>query len=364
MSQSIEQRATFELIRYANCWEDADVLCSALRPKPGRRILSIASGGDNSLALAAEGAEVVAADLSPAQLAVCALKIAAIRRLDHEECLGFLGLRDTEDRAETFARLAADLPAEAMSYWQSRPEVVGAGVIHAGKFEDYFRLLRTRVLPLVHRRSTVRGLLERREPEQRERYYERHWSNRRWRLLFRLFFSRFVMGRLGRDPEFFRYVEGSVADRILERARHALVDLPTHRNPYLDYILTGNFRTLPRYLRPEQFLALKEGVGTVTLVRGSIQEVAQSHAGGGYDGFNLSDIFEYLDDGLCTTLYRALLERARPRARLAYWNMLVRRSRPVAFAERVRSLDEEAGALHARDLAFFYSRFVIEEVVG
>ncbi len=30
------------------------------------------------------------------------------------------------------------------------------------------------------------------------------------------------MGRLGRDPEFFRYVEGSVAERILERVEYAL----------------------------------------------------------------------------------------------------------------------------------------------
>ena len=75
-------------------------------------------------------------------------------------------------------------------------------------------------------------------------------------MLFRVFFSRFVMGRLGRDPEFFRYVEGSVSDRILSRTRHALTVLPTHANPFLAYILTGNYGdALPRYLRPEYLCA-------------------------------------------------------------------------------------------------------------
>ena len=77
----LEDRVAFDLIRYANCWEDADILCEALRPHPGTRILSIASAGDNTLALLAEGAEVVAADLSIAQLACVELRRAAFRRL-------------------------------------------------------------------------------------------------------------------------------------------------------------------------------------------------------------------------------------------------------------------------------------------
>lgn len=364
MAESIEQRATFELIRYANCWEDADVLCKALQPAPGKRILSIASGGDNSLALLAEGAEVVASDLSTVQLAVCELKVAAIRRLGHEECLGFLGFREGVERGEVFERLAGDLPAEVSSYWRGRPEAISAGIIHAGKFEAYFQLFRKRVLPWVHRQRTVESLLEARSAAERERYYEKRWNSWRWRLLFRMFFSRFMMGRLGRDPEFFRYVEGSVAERILERARHALVDLPTHENPYLEYILTGNFRNLPRYLRREWFFALKDRLKNLTLVRGSIQEVAKAHAGDGFDGFNLSDIFEYLDPDLCTSVYGALLEQARRGARFAYWNMLVPRTCPEALAGRVRYLEQESRELHAKDLAFFYGAFVVEEILA
>lgn len=360
---AIEERASFDLIRYANCWEDADILCAALRPRPGRRVLSIASGGDNALALAAEGAEVVAADLSPAQLAVVELKMAAIRRLERAEVLAFLGLRPSDRRVEILAELSGDLTPAAREYWQERIGAISSGIVHGGKFESYFNLFRTRLLPLVHGRRTVLSLREPREEAERVEFYERTWNNLRWRMLFRVFFSRFVMGRLGRDPEFFRYVEGSVAERILERARYALTTLPTHENPYLEYILTGNFgESQPRYLRPEPFAALKERLDLVTLEVGSVEDVARNDSGGGFDGFNLSDVFEYLDEATTERLYGEMLGVARAGARLAYWNMLVPRSCPPAFRDRVEPLDDESRRLFARDQAFFYSAFLVDEV--
>src|SRR5436305_377886 len=223
MPDRIEDRARFDLVRYANVWEDAEVLCAALTPAPGKRLLSIASAGDNAFALLAAGAEVVAADLSAAQLALVELKRAALRRLGYEEVLAFLGLRNSaEDRRSVYERLERDLPEDARDFFRERLNEVADGVVLHGKFEGYFRLFRERVLPLVHRRRTVLALLEERDEAGRRAFYRDTWDNLRWRLLFRIFFSRFAMGRLGRDPEFFRYVEGSVAERILGRAEYAL----------------------------------------------------------------------------------------------------------------------------------------------
>ena len=364
MPSRIEDRARFDLVRYANVWEDADVLRAALAPAPEKRFLSIASAGDNAFVLLAAGAEVVAADLSPAQLALVELKRAAIRHLGHKETLAFLGARPSGDRRPVYERLERDLTPRARDFWRERLDEVVAGVIHHGKFEDYFRLFRERILPLVHRRRTVLGLLDERDEAGRRKFYREEWDNLRWRLLFRVFFSRFAMGRLGRDPEFFRYVEGSVAERILGRAEYALTVLPTHANPYLEYILRGDFKaSLPLYLRPEVFAALKRNLDRLTLFEGTIEKAAEAHRGEGFDGFNLSDIFEYLDPGASAAIYGRLLEAARPGARFAYWNMLVPRRLGETYPDRVRALDDEAKALFARDLAFFYSAFVLEEAL-
>ncbi|MFL6291052.1 MAG: DUF3419 family protein [Thermoanaerobaculia bacterium] len=365
MPDRIEQRARFDLIRYANVWEDAGILCEALRPAPGKRMLSIASAGDNSFALLAGGAEVVAADLSPAQIALVDLKRAAIRRLDADDCAAFLGFRSSgTDRRQTYEQLERDLAPRSRDFWREHLDDLADGLAHSGRFETYFELFREKVLPLIHRRKTVLDLLEPRDRAGREAFYESTWNNLRWRLLFRIFFSRFVMGRLGRDPEFFRYVEGSVAERILGRSRYALTVLPTHENPYLEYILTGNFgRALPLYLRPEIYPEVRRNLDSLTLFEGPIDEAAKAHPGEGFDGFNLSDVFEYLDEPTSVEVYGRLLETARPGARFAYWNMLVPRRLSTSFPDRVRYLEAESKELFAKDLAWFYSAFLVEEVL-
>ena len=58
------------LLRYAQCWEDADILLDALGVQPREICVSIASAGDNSLSLLTRSpARVIAVDLNPAQMA-------------------------------------------------------------------------------------------------------------------------------------------------------------------------------------------------------------------------------------------------------------------------------------------------------
>ncbi|MBL8888756.1 MAG: DUF3419 family protein [Planctomycetaceae bacterium] len=365
-SRPIESRARFDLVRYANCWEDADILCTALVPQPGKRLLSIGSAGDNAFALLAGGAEVVAVDLSSAQLACIELRRAAFRNLDHAEVLKFLGVRPAEDRWATWLCLRKDLPQQSRSFWEQRSDSIRNGFIHDGKFEKYFYKFRTYLLPMIHRRSTTQQWLVPQTRDERLTFYKQRWNNWRWRLLFRVFFSRFVMGRLGRDPEFFRYVEGSVGERILARTEYALTELGTHDNPYLAYILSGNYGdALPRYLRPENFEAIRAGLDRLHVIQGPIDEVAMSWSqrpADGFDGYNLSDIFEYMSPELSSRVYGSLLRAARPKARLAYWNMLVPRSAPPEFSARVSTLSDLSRSLFLQDKAWFYSAFVVDEV--
>ncbi len=87
-------------------------------------------------------------------------------------------------------------------------------------------------------------------------------------------------------------------------------------------------------------------------------------AGGRFDGFNLSDIFEYMSVAEAERAYRALLERAAPGARLVYWNMLAPRRRPEGLAGRVRELEKLARDLHARDRAWFYQWLRVDKVTA
>ena len=249
----------------------------------------------------------------------------------------------------------------ARAFWEARPQAVAHGVIHAGKFERYFSWFRRFVLPLVQSRAAVEALRHATSLDEQARIYDTRWDHARWRLLFRAFFSRRVMGLAGRDPAFFDHVEGRVGDRILARTRRALTEVPTRDNPYFVFIVTGAFAegALPRYLREEWFVPIRARLDRLRLEQGPIEE-----AQGMFAGANLSDVFEYMGPAAFERAYAALLARMRPGGRMVYWNMMAPRARPPALAARARPLEEIAAALKARDRAWFYERVHVDEVIA
>lgn len=371
MSTEAARRVDFSTIRYAQVWEDAEVLLGGLEVGPPDVCLSIASAGDNALSLLTRAPrKVVAVDVNPAQLACLELRVAAIRGLDHGACLELLGLRPSPPapearRMDLYQQIRRNLPESARTYWDAHPDFIRRGAATVGKFERYFELFRSRVLPWIHSGQTVAQLLAGGTAAERRRFYAERWNTWRWRLLFRLFFSRGVMGRLGRDPAFFRYVDGPVATRILERTQFALTALDPAENPYLHWILTGHHGpVLPHPWRPENFARIRANLERLELRLGSVEEVLAAHPGRDFTRFNLSDIGEYMSEDAFRALLEAICAKAVPGARLAYWNMLAARHRPESMAARLRRLTDQAEAWHARDRAFFYRAFVLEEVMG
>lgn len=362
----IAGKASFTHIRYAQCWEDAEVLLAALAIQPGDHCLAIASAGDNALAmLTANPAKVVALDLSPAQLACLELRVAAYQVLSHGQLLQLIGSRPCENRMALYRQCRPMLSHPVRVFWDCKAPAIRQGIGSAGKFERYFHLFRQWVLPLVHNRQTVQTLLQGGGTEQqRQAFYDRYWNTPRWRALFRVFFSRQVMGALGRDPAFFAYVEEPVSQRIFERTAYALTVLDPAENPYLQWILTGQHSPacLPLALQPQHFDTIRQNLDRLEWRAQSVEHYLQEVEPGSIHRFNLSDLFEYM----APQRYHAVLEQLATAGavggRLVYWNMLVQRQRPDTLAERLHPLTELAETLFAQDKAFFYSALRIEEI--
>lgn len=363
-SAAIDLRARFDFIRYANCWEDPMLLLGVL--PPNARCLSIASAGDNSFSLLAGGAaSVTAFDINPAQLALCELKKASFATLSHDEFLrfvGFLPAPGVERLALYRNRVRPMLPDFAAASFDANSGVVAAGIVDCGKFESYFRLFRRRILPLAHSRSECAELLRPKPVGERRSFFDKTWANLRYRLLFKVFFSRFAMGRLGRDPEFFRYVgTSSISRKIWERAERAMTELPTEDNPYLRYIIDGSFwPMLPHYARPENFATIRSRIDRIRFVRASPEDLRRE--GDGFTFFNLSDIFEYMGRELFAGTARTLLALAAPGAVFAYFNMMLPRSLADALPESFQPDPDLASALFARNQAFFYGAYHVDRI--
>jgi len=386
--------ARFDIIRYANCWEDADALIKALNVKEGGAYLSIASAGDNSLSLLSRNpALVLAIDINPTQLACLEIRKTAFQKLSYEELLVFLGVNPVRelrsfipldskhltglksaafsngvnqeyDRSKFYNRLKADLSPEAKLFWDQHPDFIDKGIIHIGKFENYFSLFRNCILPLIHNRKKVGRLLSIHDVAERTDFYNKIWNTFRWKMLFKIFFSRAMMGKFGRDPEFFKYVETDVASRIFKRAEYALTELPTDANPYLEYILTGNFkRSLPFYLRRENFDLIRNNIDRLVILKGNLRDAFQRSQQTRFDGFNLSDIFEYMSYNQYEEAVKDILDYANPGARLVYWNMLADRKQIAGLEGKMRFLEDAASELFKQDKAFFYKSLIIAEAI-
>ena len=336
------------------------MLTKALAVKPSEKVLSIASAGDNSFALLLNAPSlVVAVDVSKVQLHLVALKKAAIKILDHTACLSFLGFQESDQRISDYEKLRSVLDEEALAYWDKHQDLIEEGIIHQGKFEKYFQKFAFKVLPFIHKRATVANLFQDKSAEEQLEFYHKKWNSFRWRLLFKVFFSKFVMGRLGRDPEFLKQVAVPVADFIFQQAEKELSSKKALQNSILFYNLNGYFgQHIPFYLQEANFYKIKAQLDRLVLFHGMAEEACKQF--GEFDKMNLSNIFEYMSEAQFKATSLKLVNGLKEGGKLAYWNLMVDRRIAQKYPEAIKA-DEKAAVLKQEDMGFFYMDFILEE---
>jgi len=359
MLNRIQTRPVFQRLVFAQSFEDPEPDRRALQIRPEHHVLCITSGGCNALALLLdEPARLIALDMNEAQSALLKLKIESIRRLDYDEFLELLGLRPSTRRQTIYLKLPA------IPFFDKRIEVIEEGVLNAGRFEQYLKMFRC-AMRVLQGRHAIEELLKPRGCEERLRFYDEVWDTPQWRAFSRIFFSRQVLGRLGLDPEFFTFVNGtaSFGKLFLSRARHALVDLPVEDNFFVEYILTGTYRrAFPPYLQKGNFERLRSLIDRVQIVTAEVGDFLRSLPENHLDRIDFSNIFEWLDPAACERLLREVVRVCKPGARMTYRNLLVHRERPEALKDFIRP-DPMARQMLQFDRSFVYANFVVEEIV-
>ena len=364
IKSEVEDYAKFDIIRYAQVWEDAEILLEALKIKPTDNILSIASAGENALSmLTREPNKVYAIDLNENQIYCTELKKIAYKYLDYDECMEFIGVFDSERRITTYNEIKNHLSKDTQGYFDQNIDVINKGIIHCGKFENYFHIFGQKVLPLIHNKKTRAELLEKKSKQARIDFYNNKWNNRRWKFLFKIFFSRAVMGKLGRDKAFFRYVSVNVPEHILERTKYAITQLDTSTNSYLHYIINSRYdNVLPVAYREENFDKIKKNIDKLIILKESVETFINRKDVKSVDKYNLSDIFEYMSEEDMVKIVEKILEKSPKGSIIAYWNMLSDK-RASKFIDKIEYQEDLSNELLKKDKAFFYSKFIVEEVL-
>jgi len=307
-------------------------------------------------------------------LALCALKIAAYKTLEYEEFTQLLGFEfDGHDiGAEGRVRLYQDkvrvalTHAEYRRYWDENLELIRNKIIHIGRLERFFGLYRKYVLPLAHSQASTRTLLSGQNQPEQIKYFDSIWNTWIWRAGTRVFFGQMSLGHLGRDPKFFEHVRLDVGAFLLSKINNGIRNIPLWDNFYAEYVFTGKQtgkNSLPDYLVRENYDLIRSRIDRVTLKQADVLKYLQSEESGEFDGYNLSDIFEWMGEDLFKTFLEAIHNKGTMDARICYWNLFVPRERPDSLQDLIRSEVELSDAATAKDRTYFYRRFVIETIL-
>lgn len=350
------------ILRYANCWEDADLLIQNLNCKKGDRILSICSGGENSLSLLClNPEEIVVVDVNPKQLFILELKMAAIRQLDHDECLLFLGYKTCKNRLITYQKLILDLSVDAKIFWNSRLSKIKQGIIFDGRVERNLKAFAKYYRPLIHSNKKVNELMLKKSSDEQKQFFEKYWNTKKWRLMFRIFFSNTLLKLTAPDPDFFSYVNVNVGEYLLHKTANHFSDKICQENHILHYALNGNFgNILPHFMQKDNFYTIKNNLHKISLHCGFFQDVFKD--GKLFNGFNLSNIFEYTTADEFKTLAHDLYAASAPNAKIIYWNILLpRKISDIHNLEFENVLDTSINQ-NIKDKGWVYYRCLIDKV--
>lgn len=362
MSKAHLENIAFDFIRYANCWEDVEVLITAFDLNENSKVLSIASGGDNCFSLLAQNPQqVIAVDISVVQLYLVELKKTAITQFNRAEFLQFSGFTESANRVEDYRILRSELSADAKNYWDNHEAELAEGIIHVGKFERYFQLFKKDFLHTIHDQKMIDKLFEVKSADNQLNFYNESWFDVNWKQMHSTFFGEKMLGESGRDPEFMKQIEGSVPDLILEREVAHLKSTLCQSNPFLFYILNSRFDEahLPHYVRKENYEAVKANLHKLVLEEGLAEEIAEKHSD--ITHFNLSNIFEYMDVQQFKTAAKKLIAQAISDSKFAYWNFMVHRNMADIYPEQILDLKEKSQELSHHDFGYFYKSFVLNK---
>lgn len=347
-------------INYSQCWEDTNLLKEALVITDDDIVFSITSGGDNTLSLLLQNPKkIFSIDINPVQNYLTELKLHAPRVLGYEQYLEFLGVQDSNKRAEYFNQVSDLLSKEACSWFRENIGLVEGGVIHAGKFETYLNRFRKYLLPLVHSRQTVSQFIAQSTLEDQVTFYNLVWNTWRWKLFFSIATNSSLLRKYARQT-------GTAAKQIeddsyLRRLEQLIYRSHLKSNYYICYALLGEYgELLPDYLLEENYTKLQNNsLGACQFKHVDLLSFLKSAANSSFTKYNLSDAFEFLTAKDADEIWKEIIRTAKEGATVVYWCNQIEHVPGEKVKQNVVQNTTLENKLKKQDRLYFYRSYHI-----
>ena len=120
-------------------------------------------------------------------------------------------------RTDMYNLLRDHLEEDVQKFWDepTQQESIRDGVIHCGRYEQYFLNFARLIRPLVHRDRTTQKMLTLKEPQEQREFYDNIWDTWLWRSMVRLYMGDVLIGRC---PLFYHRSDMNIGNVSLEFA--------------------------------------------------------------------------------------------------------------------------------------------------
>jgi len=327
--------------------EDPQVERQALNIQPNDRILCITASGDRPLHLLLDPcAEVVSIDLNPVQNFLFRLKACAMRHLEYEEYLSFLGASSDLHRHEKTAFLLPFLQRNESEFWQQNSHLIDEGVLYQGAIEKF---LSKYVAPLMKllRGKKVKKLFEIDDIEEQKQFLKEVWETTLWKKTICCALNSSLFAPLLGDPGFFSEhlgVEARPGSYIYNRLHGSLERILAKKNPFLSLVFRGRVEreAFPPYLTKEGTAIIGPRLDALTSETGNVIDYLEKCEPNSFDCFSLSDIASYMDHHNFKRLILGVYRAAKPNARFSVRQFMSDQAIPSAMAPFfVRDFEKE-----------------------
>lgn len=272
-----------------------------LAPQGAKSFFSVCGSGSRVTPLLAKAPEELhVVDLSDTQLALCRLRIAAMKELNYQEYLYFLGYvkQGKTKRTDLMARLK--LKAQDELLWKAQESLWEAqGFIYLGKWERHFMKVGKLFQSLTF--SDLRPVFEAKNLEEQKKILNKHWHPKLFKLYTKVVMNEWVANRLLYKGHYAggsekKTMQISAADFVFNEVNDLFQNTWVRGNCFLTMIFLNEVSTKDSYpaeCNEEIFQKVKDAGTIVHYHNKNLLDLLMEK---GHDFYSLSDTFSYMQD--------------------------------------------------------------------
>ncbi|MBX9689675.1 MAG: BtaA family protein [Candidatus Obscuribacterales bacterium] len=350
-----DQRLMFGQVR-----EDAAVESWLLsRLKSPSRVFVIASGGCTAFALLSHNLDVVALDISKAQIALVELKHLLFGKL------GFDATRAAciADARRVYDAVSQELSSESRDILDRIKDHLKGGLNNCGFIDRNMQSLLKVFYLFVHTKSHTEQFLSLDDPHRQKTFYKKNWCNLQWNLATSIAgdkrFLALIHGQTALD-----LVPDDFSQIIRNKFERALTEFPNSSNCYLWQTFFAKYPDseagFPLYLQRRNAEAITNNLSRLHLVCQDALAWFKVQTSGSLDMLALSNILELLPAEYVNQLMPEIIRCARSGALVCIRSIFPRRQPTFMDPTGVLVSDPQlAASAEAMDRSTFCNFFEI-----